>query len=198
MRFAIDFDGTIADTNRAKAAWALEHLGTVIAPWDCDRTSCLPIIGPDAYARMADCVFERESTMRTDPVPGAAEALRWLSERGEVHVVTARQPERMAYARQWCEDRRLLHLVARFSSSKGTTKEAICRALEASVLVDDDLRHLREVQLVGLTRIWLQAGRVGPPAEPIAGVAACRSWPEALDVLSAALATNPASRPPGA
>ena len=63
MRIAIDYDGTIADTNRVKADWILQNLGQVVAPWNCDRTNCVPIIGESAYQIMGDVVYERESTL---------------------------------------------------------------------------------------------------------------------------------------
>ena len=44
MRLAIDFDGTIADTNRVKGRLNLGKLGIVVEPWRCDRTHCVPII----------------------------------------------------------------------------------------------------------------------------------------------------------
>ena len=52
-------------------------------------------------------------------------------------------------------------LVREFQSSKGTSKEDICRTIAADVLIDDDLRHLRDVRLPGLKRILLQHGRAG-------------------------------------
>lgn len=59
---AVDYDGTIADTNREKAKWIEANLGIAVSPWHCDRTDCVPIIGEEAYRRLGDWVYERPST----------------------------------------------------------------------------------------------------------------------------------------
>ena len=182
MRVAIDFDGTIADTNQAKAEWILSKLGLVVDPWQCDRTNCVPIIGAASYEEMADTVYERESTLATSEVSGASDALRRLSARGEIHVVTARPPRRLEFAREWCLQEGILDLIQGFHSSQGTSKEEICRSIGASALVDDDLRHLEAVRLAGLRRIHFQYGS-GNAMPSTGAVVVCRSWPEVVDVL---------------
>jgi 5'(3')-deoxyribonucleotidase len=183
MRIAIDYDGTIADTNRAKARWILQNLGQVVPPWDCDRTSCVPIIGESAYEKMGDVVYERESTLQTEEVAGASRAIRVLAETAEIYVVTARPPARMAFTREWFTMRGLEGLVREFQSSQSTTKEAVCRTVGADVLIDDDLRHLRDVRLPGLKRILFEHGREDSTTVP--EVITCRSWSEVLVFLNA-------------
>ena len=185
MRLAIDFDGTIADTNRVKADWILGKFGIVVEPWRCDRTHCVPIIGAEAYEEMSDHVYERASTLQCPEVPGAADALLTLSARAELHVVTARPPRRMEFAREWFIQNQLLYLVNGFHSSISTSKEEICRMVGASILIDDDLRHLEAVRLAGLRRILLQDGRTGLMDSP-PEVVCCRSWAEVLNSLKTA------------
>jgi hypothetical protein len=185
MRLATDFDGTIADTNRAKAGWILSKLGMVVEPWQCDRTSCVPIIGAAAYEEMSDYVYERASTLETSEVPAASAALLRLSARAEIHVVTARPPRRMEFAREWFRQKGILHLIKEFHSSKDTSKEAICRKIGASVLIDDDLRHLEAVRLPGLRLILLQDG-CNDATCSTGEVMIYRSWPEVVDALETA------------
>jgi phosphoglycolate phosphatase-like HAD superfamily hydrolase len=185
MRLATDFDGTIADTNRAKSGWILNNLGMVVEPWQCDRTSCVPIIGAEAYEEMSAYVYERTSTLGTAEVPGASAALLQLSARAELHVVTARPPRRMEFAREWFHQNGILHLIKEFHSSKDTSKEEICQKIGASVLIDDDLRHLHGVRLAGLRRILLQDGS-SDSTRSAGEVMIYRSWPEVVAALETA------------
>lgn len=182
MRIALDYDGTIADTNRVKADWILQHLGKVVAPWECNRTDCVPIIGESAYQELGDFVYERESTLNTEEVPGAAGAIRSLAAQADLYVVTARSPRRMAFAREWFCRKGLEGFIREFQSSQRTSKEDVCRSLGVGALIDDDLRHLRDVRLPGLNRVLLQHGREDPPVT--SEVRACRSWSEVLALFS--------------
>jgi hypothetical protein len=174
MIIAIDFDGTIADTNAEKAAWIERHLGLRLPPCKCNRTDCLPLVGARDYARMADELYGREATMRTAEVPGALMALRTVAGIGDLFVVTARSVERMEFAREWLESRGLL--VWGLRTCEGSTKAAVCAEVRAGVLVDDDLRHLRELADASCRPILFQPGRAGPTGcEP--GIARCQSWP---------------------
>jgi hypothetical protein len=183
MVIAIDYDGTIADTNREKATWIETHLGMVVSPWDCSRTNCVPIIGLDAYELMSDWVYERSSTLQAAPVPGALDALRALAQRAELHIVTARPPRRIAFAREWLEHKEMLQFIAGIETSVGRMSKAeVCATLGANVLVDDDARHLLKADVPGLVRILLQHGR----EESIdcgSEVRVCASWQQILDLL---------------
>ena len=103
MIVAIDYDGTIADTNRQKVKWIRARLGIDVAPWECNRTDCVPLIGIEAYEEMGREIYERESSLAAPEVPGALGALRGLARRAEVHIVTARPP-RIMDSREWLRE----------------------------------------------------------------------------------------------
>jgi len=177
---AIDYDGTIGDTNREKVKWIAANLGQAVSPWHCSRTDCVPIIGLAAYERMGNHVYERESTLQANEVPGALDALRALSRKAVLHVVTARPEARVPHAREWLASQGGLPLIAGVHSSAGSSKSAVCAAIGASILIDDDVRHLRQVEVAGLHRILLQDGRDDvPDCGP--GVTPCRSWQDVLE-----------------
>jgi hypothetical protein len=184
MIIAIDYDGTIGDTNREKVKWIAGNLGQAVSPWRCNRTDCVPIIGLDAYERMGNHVYERESTRQANEVPGALAALRALSGKAALHVVTARTEARVPHAREWLESQGVLSLIAGIHSSAGSSKSAVCAALGASILIDDDIRHLRQVEVAGLHRILLQDGRDDVPDCGL-GVAFCASWQDVLERVAA-------------
>ena len=153
MIIAIDYDGTIADTNQEKVKWIEENLATEISPWNCSRTDCVPIIGLEAYERMADYVYEPESTLRAAEVAGALDALHELSKKAWLYVLTARSLERIQSTRQWLENKEVLSCFKGIRTSQGTSKAAACSAIGADILIDDDVRHLREIGHEDLVRI---------------------------------------------
>ncbi len=181
MVIAIDYDGTLADTNALKVRWIRERLGLEIAPWLCSRTECVPLIGR-AYEEMGEEVYGRESTLAASPVPGAPEAIRTLALQAELHVVTARPLRRLAFAREWLERQGLLTCFRGLHSTADTSKAAVCTLLGAGALIDDDVRHLQGVHLPGLRRILLQNGRREAPALE-EDIRFCAGWPEVLVVL---------------
>ncbi len=180
---AIDFDGTLADTNGVKAAWIERHLGKRVAPWKCNRSDCVPIIGTENYARMGAAVYGRECTLRTPEVPGALEAVRLLARRAELFVVTARGPERMGFAREWLENSNVLGCFTGMLSSKGTSKSQVCSTLNADALVDDDVRHLRDAGEHPFLKLHLQYGRE-EQSQPDSPIIFCQSWDEVLRTLT--------------
>ncbi|MFQ5755257.1 MAG: hypothetical protein ACE5H7_04080 [Acidiferrobacterales bacterium] len=180
--FGIDYDGTLADTSLMKARWIREHLGRDMPAWQCDRTSCVPIIGAEHYKAMANVVYEQEWSMQAPAVAGALDAVKALSTRGKVYVVSARLPHRMAFARKWLEQRGVVRLVSGFLSSAGSDKEALCMQYGLQVLIDDDARHLEGLPPERIMPILLKPGLQGELYVP-AGVALCRSWGEVLSMI---------------
>ena len=174
---AIDYDGTIGDTNREKVKWIRANLGIEISPWDCNSTDCIPVIGRDAYHRMGEEVYEWEGTLRAEPVPGVADAVRTLARTAVLHVVTARPESRLDSVREWLRRQGVLPCFATIRSSIETSKLAVCRELGADVLVDDDPRHMGEAAAGAPAYLLLQDGREdGRDCAP--GVVFCRSWAE--------------------
>ena len=182
MIIALDYDGTIADTNREKAAWIKANLGKTVAPWDCNRTACVPLIGEEAYLAMGNYVYEREGTLEAREVPGAVASIRALARAGQVYVVTVRPPRRIEFAREWLSRNDVLSNIEGMISSQGTSKGKICSQLGAEVLIDDDVRHLRGANLPALRRVLLQHGR-GDDIELEPCVDVCRNWEDILKLL---------------
>ncbi len=143
-RVAIDYDGVIADTNQIKSAWISEHLKLRVSPWRCDRTSCVPIIGLDAYNRMSETVYGLEATMRANPVVGAVRGMRDLRPEWNLFCITNRDRQRTRWAEERLRELGLLDDLEEVLSSYSTTKMEIVRRIDAVALFDDDLRHLRK------------------------------------------------------
>jgi hypothetical protein len=183
MIVAIDYDGTIADTNLEKVRWVKTHLGKDLSPWQCSRTNCVPLIGLADYERMIAVVYERDSTLQAQPVPGALDAIRTLAASGQVYIVTARPPRRIDFAREWLSRQGMLPYITGIESSVGSSKGAICQRLGAQALIEDDERHLQHDDIAGPRRILLHYGRP-EGAESIPGIEFCTTWPQVLALLS--------------
>jgi len=184
MIIAIDFDGTIGDANQQKARWIKANLGLSLPSWQCSYTECVPIVGEEVHKTMGISVYGREGTLRAAEVSGALDALRALSKGCTLHIVTARPEIRVPWAREWLKQKGVLTCIEEIHTSEGTSKAAICSELGASVLIDDDVRHLREGEAEDLSRILLQDGRTDRP-DYGPGITFCSSWREILDRIRA-------------
>ena len=182
MISAIDYDGTIANTNAEKAKWIKANLDREVLPWQCNRTDCIKLIGEETYERMSDYVYELESTLQAATVPGVTRALQAFSEAGDVYVITARLPRRVDYAREWLSQKGLAGYVKKVMTSQGSSKAEVCRIISATVLVDDDPRHLLDIPQVELIRVLLQNGRTAAP-DITSGIVFCRSWEQVLRIV---------------
>ena len=127
--------------------WIKTHVGRDVEPWQCNRTDCVSLIGKSPYEEINDYVYERESNLAAAEVPGAANALRALTVIGDVFVVTNRRLHRIAYAREWLERMGLALSIREVITSHDSSKEQVCHQIGAHVLIDDDVRHLRDVRL---------------------------------------------------
>lgn len=182
MIIAIDYDGTIGDANRVKSDWISAHLGQDVPPWDCNYTDCVKIIGAEACKQMGKAAFGREGTLKANEVPGALAAIKTLCAKGELYVVTARNHDNIPYAQEWLDDKRLLACFQGFRSSSGTTKAAVCAEIGADVLIDDDPRHLCNIEAEGLLKILLQDGRL-ERRDCGSDVVFCSDWAEVLTAI---------------
>lgn len=180
--FGVDYDGTIADTNLMKVRWIREHLRREVDPWQCDRTNCVPLIGAESYESMANTVYERAWSLAAPPVAGALAGLQALRACGKVHVLTARLPHRLAFAREWLVRHGASEFGDALLSSAESDKLSVCQRHGINVLIDDDERHLLPLLQSGIRGILLKVGFSGTLSLP-AGVQLCRAWSEVLAVL---------------
>lgn len=182
MIIAIDYDGTVADTNTEKVRWIKSNLHRDIAPWNCDRTDCVPLIGESEYRRMGEHVYGRESTLTAGPIPGAIESVSKLAEEHTLYLLSARGEKRLPFAVEWLVDKGIDPCFAGYKTSSGSSKAAVCHTLGASVLIDDDPRHLMDPELGEIHRILLQNGRAEVPAWGD-GIRFCDSWKSVMKAI---------------
>lgn len=147
VKYGVDFDGVIANTNLAKSDWIRRNLNVDVEPWKTDRTLCLPIIGIEAYKKMSDYVFSRDSTLLMKEVHGALSGIACLARHADLYLVTMRSGERMDSAKEWLRQMDILRYFKGFGDircSDGSikTKMDLRSELSLDVMIDDDERHL--------------------------------------------------------
>ncbi len=142
LRFAVDYDGVVADTNNMKREWIKEGQGLEVPAWRCDHTSCVPeILTEKQYQEMAEIVYGKDWSFKARPVPGAITGLFDLARIGAVYIVTARLPERLQWVREWLRRHALETVISRLISTEypsRRSKKDICVENEFHLLIDDD------------------------------------------------------------
>jgi uncharacterized HAD superfamily protein len=119
-------------------------------------------------------------------VAGAENAIAELAKDYALHIVTSRPESVRALTLSWLDkyfpdffaDYHFTNIYAGDEGTQPKNKSAVCQEIGAELLIDDALRHVRDVTDAGITallpdRPWNR----GP--EP-AGVRRVYSWPDAV------------------
>lgn len=179
MKLAIDFDGTICDTNSVKAEWIKRELGLEVMPYLCDRTCCTELIGDEEYHRMSAYVYSNNVTWKTRPVPGALKALSVLRSCHQILIVTARTGQKLKAANCWLKRyRETRDLVCYGLDTDQTSKAELCQDQNAQMLLDDDERHVHSAIALGVKGILFKNS--APLSFQRREVEVCRSWKEVV------------------
>lgn len=175
MIVALDFDGTVADTNFIKSEWIKNNLGLTIPAYQCDRTSCVPIIGIENYNRMGRDVYSKSCTINIPIVTGCMEVIAKLKTIGQLFIITARTGTRLLVASEW---------LSRYKETKDVgvigidtticSKLEKCRKNNVSILIDDDERHLLNSQNFNICGILFKKDAPHNFASKYKNV--CSSW----------------------
>ena len=177
--FALDYDGVIADTNTQKSEWILRHCGIHVPSYKCDRSSCVPLIGEDAYQEMGQEVYGEYLSLRARPVPGLKESLESLKGYGPLHIISARNGKQLQSAHLWLEQQSLRSYFEGIYVLGNINKVSRAVSLGCQILIDDDPRHLTVETEKKVIRILL---KIGADDSPVASTEFlfCRSWKEAV------------------
>jgi len=148
---------------------------------------------------MSRVVYSPEVSMQAQEVPGAAAAIEALSAHYGIYVVTARNSHQIASSETWLTRMGLADYIDGYLSNVAPdgsriSKSQLCQDHNIRVLIDDDERHLRGVQVAGTRRnrelrrnqglrcILLKNGCDEDLALP-EGIELASSWAEILGLL---------------
>jgi len=140
LRIGLDFDGTLADTVAAGAAFLRDIEGIELAPEERTWPPGIKHLGRERFAAMlADPRFVE----RLEFVPGALEVTRSLMEEADVFLVTARHDWQTEPVHRWLEDHGLRF--AGVASTSYESKVGASRELALDVHLDDMLAHTADL-----------------------------------------------------
>ena len=183
IKLAIDFDGTIANTNDIKSKWVRDKLGLEVPPELCSRTKCVPIIGIQAYEEMSSTVYGEEYTRKLSLTEGCLRALNNLSQEFGLILLTARTPERLQYAEDWMKKHDLDQFFHEYvNQGRGTTKIQIAREKNCAALIDDDERHLATESPSHMKLIWYNPGKLEMKRN--VDIKSAHNWKEVEELLA--------------
>lgn len=185
----VDFDDVLKNFMKQFALYHNSNNGTDIKYDDVWTFELDQVFGCSA-AVMKESVFSfyrSPEHAETEPIPGAVEAVRYLSKRFHLDVITSRPDFARASTNAWRErfvptGLRHLHFTNWYVTSGETRrrlKSAVCAEIGAQILIEDVLHNAEEVAQSGLPvllpdRPW-NRDRTPP------GVIRVHSWEEIVD-----------------
>jgi len=175
---AID-SGIILDSNRVKQQWLLENLGLKFELWEVNKTELEPKIGPETYERMRQEVFSKEGILSHPIVEGVKEFFYRFRE-NEFYMLTVKTPKFIPYIISWLHQNiKSFSIIPKVFTAYDTTKTRICEQEGINIIIDDDIRHLREIP-DSVERIFFKPQQ---PHKDLEGIAQFGSWNEITDYL---------------
>ena len=140
LRIGIDFDGTLADTINAAAAFLRDVEGIALEPHEMHWPPGRDRISGERFVEM---ITDQRFFDRLEFVPGAEAVTRRLLQDASVFLVTARNETQTTPVRRWLESRDLHFDVIVATSYESKVKS--CRELRLDVHFDDMLGHTADV-----------------------------------------------------
>lgn len=121
----------------------------------------------------------------SEPITGATEALKALSTRYKIILITARDPKIREDTEEWLQKHFSgmyddLHVIGNFKVvDKPKTKGEICKQIGASWLIDDNPEHCMTAMAHGIDTILF--GEYGWHFDAPEHLERCRNWQEVLE-----------------
>ena len=191
---ALDFDDVVAHFNAHFVLFHNKNYGTALEyedlylydDWEkmygCDRAT---------MNDRAHEFYRSKEYKEIEPVPGAIEAIEHLSKDYSLQIVTSRPEHIRDVTLHWIEEFfpvhfDQIHFTNGFMGADGATvqkKSEVCREIGASILVDDALKHVKDVAQSGLPAIL--PDRPWNREENPTGVQRMYSWNEIVDFIKA-------------
>ena len=206
-RVAMMFEGVIADTNEAKAAWIRTNLRRDVKPEQCSRDECVTLIGRDDYERMMSQLYANDAR-GVRGMPGAAPYVAALAGKADIYVFTEASADRVPDLRLWLASNGYGDLADRVITTRGNGAAELTRLGRVAVFVSGDRQELVGFPRDGAKRVLLE---IRPEAKPAAdgaagetarerstgpverdGIVVCAGWE---DVVTVIVGARPAGRP---
>jgi hypothetical protein len=141
----VDVGGTLEYTWESKRIWFYER-GVDLGKWPMSRDDVINVLGGNEglYKEMHKDVYTDEAIFNRNPVPGACEAIRTLSKRFRIFLLSTRSKTQRAVTMKWLEKIGINQFIQDliFIKHEVGRKLEWCKHTQAQVLIDDDMVHL--------------------------------------------------------
>lgn len=146
-KIAFNFDGVIADTGKEKIKWFNKKGINVNVT---DKNSLYIELSKklsmghinEIYKEMSENIFIPEVLEKTEPIKGAIEAIKKLSQSFTIYIITSRPAEMIKDVNRWLINYDLRKKITGIFSSSYRSKQDICLENHIVFLCDDDIRHI--------------------------------------------------------
>ena len=91
---------------------------------------------------MSENIFIPEVLEKTEPIKGAIEAIKKLSQSFTIYIITSRPAEMIKDVNRWLINYDLRKKITGIFSSSYRSKQDICLENHIVFLCDDDIRHI--------------------------------------------------------
>lgn len=162
MNIGVDLDEVVGDTMSAVIAFHNEKYGTTLKKKDFLSYRFWEIWGgtrEDAIRKMYD-FFETDHFKNINPAVGSLLALELLKKSGhKIFLITGRQTHIIKKTEEWIEKNfpeifDELHFANSYSLTDAPRKKSdLCKSLGITLLIEDDMDHVRECSKAGLTTL---------------------------------------------
>ena len=188
---AVDVGGTVEDTWSAKRSWFATK-GFDIGRTPIGRREIVKRVGgkEDLYKDMVSDVYSDAKIASHNLTDGCSEALRLLAMRFRVILLTSRPADQYAITLEWLGSRGIGGLIEDLVCvGPSRTKVEWCRAMNASIIVDDDMRHLETIRLEEELRAIHFSRGAEPTAAMGSAVLSVCTWPDVVTLFGGLMPT---------
>jgi uncharacterized HAD superfamily protein len=193
MIIGVDMDSVIADILPTIDAFHNKKYGTTLIPDDhssYDLSGYWNCTAEEVYRRIFE-YYESDEFHSTPPVAGAQRALTQLSVHHELHLITARPYDIEQKTHDWLNTyfpaifTHIHHtnLISKGGKGKSIKKSDVCKALGATLMIDDHIEYALDCAENGIETILFPAPWNAGKSVSHPKVKKVNNWDEIVNML---------------
>ena len=146
---AFDFDGVLANTNVLKRKWLYDNIHKLFL--NVDKTNIYDILSKtysldeinNIYYQMSQDIFTKKQLLKTEMMDQNLQYyLDILSQKYDFIIITNRPEYMIEWVNEWLSNKQIDKYFKKIISSSNNSKSNLALLNNASILIDDDIRHL--------------------------------------------------------
>jgi uncharacterized HAD superfamily protein len=189
---AVDLDDVLFDFLGYFFKWHNEQYGTNLRPEQMVYSTIWEAWGGtrEEAAERVPRFFHEIDMLNISPIEGAVPALERLKDQFRLAIISARDSSTTKVTRAWIDEyfrdifnHIVLGIGNPLAETGATTKAEVCRQLGADVLIDDQLRHARDVAEAGIPVLLFGDSASNQAASLPQDVRRVQDWAHVLSIL---------------